>query len=431
MDATDRSSATPAPGGDAGPALAVVVKGYPRLSETFVAQELLELEARGHAFEIWSLRHPYDDRTHPLHDRIKARPRYLPEYLHREPLRVLRGVVRAARLPGFGAMARLWLRDLARDRTVNRIRRFGQACVLAAELPAGTRFLYVHFLHTPGSVARYAAGMRGLGWGVSAHAKDIWTIPDWEKREKLADARFLVTCTASGAEHLRGLAPEPGRVGLVYHGLDLTRFPDPPARPLRAPGAPLVLLSVGRLVAKKGYDDLIEALAALPPGLDWRFRHVGGGELKGALAARAKAAGIADRIAWLGKRDQTEVIAEMRGADLFVLPSKIAGDGDRDGLPNVLMEAASQGLPILSTAVSAIPEFIEDGTHGALVPPGDPAALSARIASIAAAPGAAEAQARAARARLVAEFGMEAGIDALDARLRDGLGEAAPAPDPR
>ena len=427
MPSQTRASAPPVPAEPpSAPPLAVVVKGYPRLSETFVAQELLALEARGHAFEIWSLRHPYDDRTHPLHDRIRARPRYLPEYLYQEPLRVLRGVARAVRMPGFGATARQWLRDLGRDRTANRVRRFGQACVLAAELPEATRFLYAHFLHTPGSVARYAAAMWGGEWGISAHAKDIWTIPDWEKREKLADARFLVTCTGSGAEHLRGLAPDPARVGLVYHGLDLTRFPDPPARAPRAAGAPLVLLSVGRLVAKKGYDDLIEALAALPPGLDWRFRHVGGGALKDELSARAEAAGIADRIAWLGKRDQTEVIAEMRGADLFVLPSKIAGDGDRDGLPNVLMEAASQALPILTTAVSAIPEFIEDGVHGALVPPGDPAALAARIEAIAAAPEAAEAQARAARARLVAEFGMEAGIDALDTRLRAALGDAAP-----
>ena len=406
------------------PTLAVVVKGYPRLSETFVAQELLALEGRGFGFEIWSLRHPYDDRTHPLHDRIRARPRYLPEYLHQEPLRVLRAWRLARRLPGYRAARAAWLRDWRRDPTPNRGRRWGQALVLAAELPAETRGLYVHFLHTPGSVARYAATMRGLPWAVSAHAKDIWTIPDWEKREKLAEARFAVTCTASGAAELRRLAPAPETVALVYHGLDLSRFPDPPERGAR-PG-PLRLLSVGRLVAKKGYDDLLEALARLPQGLDWRFDHIGGGDLKSALAARAEALGLAERIRWLGKRDQTEVVAAMREADLFVLPSKIADDGDRDGLPNVLMEAASQRLPLLSTAVSAIPEFVRDGREGRLVPPGDPGSLAEAIAAMAAdAPGRA-AMAEAALARLRSEFGMEAGIDALAARLQ--AMDAAPAP---
>ncbi|MEM0944683.1 MAG: glycosyltransferase family 4 protein [Pseudomonadota bacterium] len=401
-----------------GPPLAVVVKGYPRLSETFIAQELLALERRGIAFDIWSLRHPYDGgRTHPIHRQIGARCHYLPEYLHREPLRVLRGLLHALRQPGFGRAMRVWLRDLARDLTRNRIRRFGQACVLTRELEPGTRFLYAHFLHTPASATRYAAMMRGLDWGFSAHAKDIWTIPDWEKREKLADCRFGVTCTGSGAQHLDELGP--GKVDLVYHGLDLSRFPDPPDRSLR--NGPFRILSVGRLVEKKGYDDLLEALSRLPEGLDWQMVHIGGGKLDGEMRARAGALGLADRIDWQGKRDQDEVIAAMRAADLFVLPSKIAGDGDRDGLPNVLMEAASQRLPILSTAVSAIPEFVEDGVHGRLVPPGSPEALAAALAELAQDRDLGTHLAEAAYQLLRAAFGMDAGIDILERHLRGAL----------
>ena len=401
------------------PALAIVLKGYPRLSETFIAQELLALQRAGLPFAIWSLRRPYDDRSHPMHAAITAPVTYLPEYLHEEPLRVLRGLWAARRLPGFGAALRVFLRDLARDRTLNRIRRFGQALVLARELPAETRFLYAHFLHTPGSATRYAALMRGLPFGVSAHAKDIWTIPDWEKREKLADAAFVVTCTAANADHLAALAPEPGRVRLAYHGLDLSRFPPPPARP--AADGPLRLLSVGRLVAKKGYDDLLAALALLPPDLDWQLRHVGGGPLGEALRSQAARLGIAERITWLGKRDQTAVIAEMRAADLFVLAAKVADDGDRDGLPNVLMEAASQHLPVVATAVSAIPEFIEDGVQGRLVPPGEPVALAAALTAMAADPEGRAAMAQAARARLVAQFGLDTGIATLLGLLHAGL----------
>lgn len=400
--------------------MAVVLKGYPRLSETFIAQELLALEERGYAFDIWSLRHPYDGgRTHPIHDRITATPRYLPEYLRNEPMRVLRSWWRVRKLPGYATARRIWLRDLGRDRTPNRIRRWGQALVLAAELPQDVGMLYAHFLHTPCSVTRYAALMRGLPFGFAAHAKDIWTIPDWEKREKIADASFGVTCTGSGAEHLQSLDTEGGTVSLVYHGLDLTRFPEPPER---APQTDTMnILSVGRLVAKKGYDDLLQALPNLQG--DWRFIHIGGGELSSALKARAETLGLSDRIEWRGKQDQTTVIEAMRSSDLFVLPSKIADDGDRDGLPNVLMEAASQKLPILSTQVSAIPEFIDNGVHGTLVPPGDPAALADALAKLLDAPEDRAKMAEAAHARLTTEFGMDAGIDILDMLLKRTLAE--------
>lgn len=407
---------------DRTPRIAVVLKGYPRLSETFIAQELKALQDRGLDFDIWSLRQPYDDKTHPIHDQITARRFYLPEYLHEEPGRVLRGWLKARRMKGYRAARALWLRDLARDKTRNRIRRWGQALVLAAELEEECGFLYAHFLHTPGSVTRYAAVIRGLDWGFSAHAKDIWTIPEWEKREKLASARFGATCTASGAAHLNSLAPAPDTVSLIYHGLDLTRFPaPPPPRPQRT-GAdePVTILSVGRLVEKKGYDDLLEALARLDGAISWRFVHIGGGPLKDKLKAQAERLGLSERIKWRGKRDQTEVIEALRSADIFTLPSRIAADGDRDGLPNVLMEAAGQHLPILSTAVSAIPEFIEDGVHGRLVPERAPEDLAAALAEMILEPESRAAYARAAYERLTSDFGMERGIDTLSALLPGG-----------
>jgi glycosyltransferase involved in cell wall biosynthesis len=408
------------------PPLAVVVKGWPRLSETFIAQELVALEQAGHRFDIWSLRFPTDKKRHPLHDRLQANVRYLPEYLYQEPGRVAAARAAARLLPGYDAAYAIWRADLRRDPTHNRIRRFGQACVLATELPPETRGLYAHFLHTPSSVARYTAVMRGLPWGFSAHAKDIWTSPDWEIREKLASdaagAQFGATCTAFGAAQLRDLAADPARIDLIYHGLDLSRFPPPPERPLRQPDAPMHLMSVGRLVEKKGFDNLIAALELLPARIDWHWTHIGGGALHDQLTQQATRAGIADRITWRGACDQPEVIAAMRAADLFVLPSRIASDGDRDGLPNVLMESASQRLPILSTAVSAIPEFIQSGTQG-LLTPDTPEALSQAITTLADNPDRASAMADAALIRLKSDFGMTPGIARLSHRLTQLCGK--------
>ena len=408
--------------------LAVVVKGWPRLSETFIAQELVALEEAGVSFEIWSLRHPTDKKTHPLHQKLKATVHYLPEYLKDEPQRVLHGFLHARKLPGFAAAWKQFRKDYARDRTPNRARRFGQACVLARELPKETAGLYAHFLHTPASVARYTAILCGLPWSFSAHAKDIWTSPEWEVREKLSvahhGAAFGATCTGAGVHHLRELANTPDNVDLVYHGLDLHRFPPPPQRNGRKPDQPLQLLSVGRLVEKKGFDRLVKALALLPEDLNWRWTHIGGGELRTEMTELATRLGVADRIDWRGACDQPEVIEEMRKADLFVLPSRVAADGDRDGLPNVLMEAASQKLPILSTPVSAIPEFVENGVHGILVED-TPDKIAREIVSFAAREDAGQSFAEAAYARLVKDFRMEPGIEQLASRLNSMLDDAA------
>jgi glycosyltransferase involved in cell wall biosynthesis len=426
-------SAGRGPSANAGPSIAIVLKGYPRLSETFIAQEILGLQRRGLKLLLYSLRHPTDPAVHPVHEEITAPVTYLPEYLKDEPRRVARGWLAARRLPGYRAARQQWLADLRRDPTDNRVRRFGQACVLAAELPSGVARLHAHFLHTPASVARYAALMTGLPWSCSAHAKDIWTIPAWEKREKLADLDWLVTCTAVGRDHLAGLGADgadySGKVGLLYHGLDLSRFPPPPgARPPRNgrdPDDPLVLLSVGRAVDKKGYPDLLEALAGLPPGLHWRFVHIGGGECAAALEAQARRLGLADRIAWRGPQPQGAVLAAYREADLFVLASRIAETGDRDGLPNVLMEAQSQELACLATRVSAIPELIRDGETGILVPPRDLAAMTEALETLILDP---ELRARlgAAGAKVVLRnFTMERGLDLLASRLAPAYPAAA------
>ena len=360
--------------------IVVLLKGYPRLSETFIAQELLGLERAGLELDLVSMRRPTDKKRHPVHDEIRAPVTYLPEYLHEEPLRVLKALWACRKKPGFGKALRQFLHDLRHDVSRNRFRRFGQAAVLSHEWPRDAGWLHVHFIHTPASVAAYTHLITGIPWTISAHAKDIWTSTDADLSYKLGSARWAVTCTASGYRHLQALSPTPATVHLSYHGLDLTRFPPMdgtrPPRDGSDSADPVQILSVGRAVKKKGIDILLKALAALPQSLHWRFTHIGGGDELAALKALAEQLGIADRITWTGAMDQKQVLEHYRKADLFALACRITADGDRDGLPNVLVEASSQALTCVSTNISGIPEFFVDGENGLLTEPENEAAFS-------------------------------------------------------
>ncbi len=373
------------------PVISVVLKGYPRLSETFIAQELLALEKMGVQLNLISLRHPTDKTTHPIHDEIKAPVTYLPEYLYQEPLRILKAWRKVRKYPGYKKAISTWWQDLRRDRSSNRIRRFGQAMVFASEMSAQTSHIYAHFLHTPASVARYAAFMVDKSWSCSAHAKDIWTSPKWELSEKLEDVKWLVTCTSFNVRYLKELASDPSKVELLYHGLDLSRFATFSGKHHAADGTdplkPVKLISVGRAVTKKGYDDLLNALKLVPADLHWHLTHIGGGPLLGNLKQQAEQLGLQPKIIWCGALSQKEVLNRLQSSDIFVLASRIAEDGDRDGLPNVLMEAQSQKVAVVSTNVSAIPELITSGENGLLVPERDPESLAVAIEELIRNPG--------------------------------------------
>jgi len=402
--------------------VAVILKGYPRLSETFIAQELRALEERGISLALYSLREPTDEATHPVHAEIKAPVVYLPEYLHHEPARVWRAWRAARRLPGYRAAQTAWWRDFVRDPTRNRIRRFGQALVLAVELPQEVMHLHAHFLHTPASVTRYAALLRGLAWSCSAHAKDIWTTPQWEKREKLASSAWVTTCTEVNARHLRQLAPDGTQIDLNYHGIDTTRFP-PPSTAHREhdgsdPSRPVAILSVGRAVEKKGFDDLLRALALIPSERHWRLTHIGGGPLLRSLQETARDLGLAERVDWLGPKAQSAVLDAYRAADVFALPCRVGADGDRDGLPNVLLEAQSQKLACVSTRFSGVPELIENGVTGLLVDSRAPEQLAEALSSLITDQALRRRLGDAGYIRTTTQFAMDAGADRLAAHLK-------------
>jgi len=351
--------------------IAVVLKGYPRLSETFIAQELLGLEKAGFNLHLVSLRHPTDKYTHPVHDEIIAPVCYLPEYLHDEPMRVLKGWWKSRKQSGYIRARAQFFKDLKRDFSRNRFRRFGQALVMAAELPEDVSHLHAHFLHTPASVTFYASLITGLSYTCSAHAKDIWTSSDADLKDKLNTAKWVVTCTRNGWKHLQSLANDPSRVHLSYHGLDLSRFGSPAERNGESNASkadnPVVMVTVCRAVEKKGLDTLLEAFALLPADLQWKWVHIGAGDLVKALQKQAQGLGHEHRLEWRGALPQTDVLTQYRQSDIFVLPCRIARDGDRDGLPNVIVEAQSQSVAVISTTVSGVPELVDNGKNGLLV----------------------------------------------------------------
>src|SRR5262249_42563141 len=201
--------------------------------------------------------------------------------------------------------------------------------------------------------------------------------------EKLRGARLCVPCRAETRRSLAGLAPE-AAVHLVYHGLDGRLFGPPPAfgspRDGSDPADPVRLLAVGRLQPKKGFDVLLEAVARIPGHVAPTVVGHGPGEAR--LRQRAVALGLGARIRWTGQLDQPAVRALYRDADLFALAPRVALDGDRDGLPNVVVEALSQGLPVVATAVAALGEIVEDGVNGRLVPPDDPTALANALGAL-------------------------------------------------
>jgi glycosyltransferase involved in cell wall biosynthesis len=410
------------------PIVCVIVNGWPRISTTFIAQELVGLEREG--LRLWLATYgPSDKISHSLHRQLQATVHPLGDPF-RQPLRLLRAWMKVRRLPGYAKARSIFREENAGGVTRRRLRSFARSILLAADLPADTGLIYAQFISAAATIGRYAAAIRGLPIAGSAHARDIWMAPDREKKAKLDAMDWCTTCTTSGAEHLAALSGEAGKVRLVHHGLLLDRFPDDmPSHSKRDgsdPDSPVRILSVGRAIEKKGFDDLLAALAGLPNEIHWRWQHIGEGRLLASLQEAARTLGVDDRIQWLGAQDQAAVIARYRESDLFVLPSREGSDKDRDGLPNVLMEAQSQGVCCLSTDFSAIPELIEDGTTGVLVPPGDRAALGAALLRLVQSPESRARLGRAGRDRVRGHFRAETGINEVARLIRGSLKDGSP-----
>lgn len=348
--------------------LAVLVNGFPRLSETFVLRELLHLERRGVRLIVFALSDPGEPVRQEALRELRARVEYVPEKVTISRRRVARAHLALARSAGTG-----YLRGLAAVlRAPERTGSAKRAAVLAQRVvELGAPPLYIHFAHKPGTIGRFAARLAGVRYGMSCHAKDIWATPPEELAPKLHDAEVVLTCTAAGREKLQrhaGATP----VRLVYHGVDVERV----APRVAVPGPPLVL-TVGRLVEKKGHDTLIRAAGLLrDEGVAFRLRIAGDGPEWPRLQRLVHELDLAGQVTFLGPLSTAEVQGEYGSASVFALACRRLPNGDRDGLPNVLLEAMVQGLPVVGTTQNGIAEAIQHDRTGLLAPPGNPAALA-------------------------------------------------------
>lgn len=386
--------------------IAYVLKGYPRVSETFITSEIYRLEQLGLKLRLAVIKHGDEIHSSGILNRIQADASYLPQtsslsqtslrrwlglHLHdfmpalrfvlkQEPRRFFRAAAIAFALSVKARRSFLsWPRKLY-------LKEFLQAVWIAKLLfEAGdVRHIHAHFCHGATTVAWLVSIITGLPFSFTAHAKDIYCAslnPAGLLRRKMRAARFVVTCTEANRKYLLDVEPT-ANVRCIYHGLNAefadllanSANPIDKCRKLRA-------LGVGRLVPKKGFDVLVEACAILERrGFNFETIIAGEhGEHEAELRRQIEAHGLQGHVRFTGPLDQVRLYAEYQNADVFCLPCRVLDNGDRDGLPNVLMEAMACGVPVITTPVSGIPEIIHDGHNGTLVPPNDAEALANAI----------------------------------------------------
>ncbi|MCE7983544.1 MAG: colanic acid biosynthesis glycosyltransferase WcaL [Caldilinea sp. CFX5] len=270
--------------------------------------------------------------------------------------------------------------------TASRYRCFHYAVDLAPRLQERSQaqaitHLHAHFAHDPTLIAQLVHMLTGLPFSFTAHARDLYQIPPAALVERITAAQWVVTCCGANLDYLKSVTPARlwGKFHLIHHGVNLTLFQPAQNPPPRS--SPPLILAVGRLVAKKGFADLIHACALLRgAGYAFRCRIYGEGPLQGELTALIAQLGVADTVQLAGACTQQALVTVMQGATLFALTPYVTDDGDRDGVPNVLVEAMACALPVVSTTIGGIPELVTHEVNGLLAPPHDSHAIAANLA---------------------------------------------------
>ena len=367
-----------------------LVRSWPRLSQTFIVNEVLALERRGVDLVIFSLVRSGELVIQPQVSEVRTAVRYLED---RKPLRQVVGehvtVFSAGPLRYAKTALFAWRRrDLAKGyATATTLGCFQYAVRVAAAIVRLRRegtapaHLHAHFAHDPALVALLVRRLTGLPYSFTAHARDLVQIPPSSLAARAAEATALVTCCQVNADYIAATLPARlPSVRVIHHGVELDLFKP---RPRPTVVADVQIVTVGRLVEKKGFPDLLRALGRLKAsGRRITCRVYGDGPLLRPLAELRDSLGLADAVHFLGERSRETIIQALHSSDVFVLTPTVTEDGDRDGIPNVLVEAMACGLPVVSTSAGGIPELVTHSENGFLTAPGDVASIENLIATL-------------------------------------------------
>jgi glycosyltransferase involved in cell wall biosynthesis len=367
-----------------------LLKRFPRLSETFILNEVRALERLGTNLVIVSLLPREAGLAHSTVEEVRATTYYVPD---RWPTLLWAAIgshmAVATKSPAqYLTVARraLWL-GIRYGHPTETLKNFLRAGLVAETCRQhSVRHIHAHFANTPTGVAHFLSMLTGLPFSFTTHAKDLYLTPTAITRERVAAARFVVTCTKYNLEFLKRFVEQEHwrKLHLVYHGADLSAFSGLLGQDPRPAGAGMgtvpIVLSVGRLVPKKGMKTLIEGCALLRDhGVEFECRIVGNGPLRSDLEEQIVRLELAGTVTLMGAMTHDRLVEIYGQATVFALVPQITEEGDRDGIPNVLVEAMAAGVPVVSTSVSGIPELVEDGRTGLLVRPGDAAAAAAAV----------------------------------------------------
>lgn len=410
------------------PRVGVVSSRFPKLSETFILDEMLALQERGIDVVPMPLHLARAGVRHEGADALVAQAlagapwswhtvRAQLHWLRRRPgayLRTWAGALRGTwRSPGF----------LARTLLV---------VPLGARIAADVErhhidHLHAHYATHPALACWVARRLTGVTWSMTAHAHDIW-VDRTMLAEKATDAAWVVAISQLGAQVIADAAGDEARIEVVHCGIDTIRL-RANLRPRPADGS-FTVACVASLEEYKGHEHLLRAVAlARAGGLDVRLQLVGDGELRASLEALSQDLGLAESVSFLGPQDRDSVREVLGRSDAFALASIVTRRGKCEGIPVALMEAMACGLPVLATDVGGVTELVHDGFDGLVVPPADPAALAAGLASLADDPDRARVLGQQARRTVEHDFNRARSADRLVALLR-GAGPSPAAASP-
>src|SRR6476619_765628 len=345
---------------------------YPVISQTFCDAEMLALERRGIELVIGSVYPPLTSLRHEHIARLRAPIHYAP------PQEILRIVERGAKT------GRKWPRDLVEQHEgrygpMAKAEQRARNALYFAEFFArtGVDHVHVHFANRAAHTALFLKEISGIPFSVTAHGQDFMKDlgSDDLLREICAAAEFVAAETDYSRDLLRQRCPDSAaKIHRVYNGIDLERFPVPHScNGNRIPR----IVSVGRLVAFKGFDDLIDACAAIARRrIDFVCDIIGDGPLRETLQAKIEHLDLSSRVNLLGSLSQDAVLEKLQAADIFALASTTDAQGATDVFPTVILEAMASARPVVSTCLAGIPELVVDGQSGMLVPPGDSTVLA-------------------------------------------------------